>query len=293
MSGFEAREASNRAWLAADGPRVTASFHVVVGGMSRRWQWVIPYIALGVILLGAVVAWTVLGAPTLRHLVAHNRLAFLLVGGGAYVAFLAIGVVRAATSGVRLVVGADGVLLRRRFRRSVFRGYHEIVDVRRDDRDVVLALGSGDVTHEVVRFGLPDGDLQVTTLLARIADTRARFQDSEASSDLANVLARGDRDVHAWNVALQALMTQAPTYRTQPVPLERLWCVLEDPKQPATARAGAAVALRGRLDEEAKVRLRVATAACASAELRGAFIAAAEEDADDERVERALRAMRA
>jgi hypothetical protein len=213
-----------------------------------------------------------------------------------YLGFVARMLSLAVQAQARLTVGADGVLLATHaFRRTTFYPYATIVDVRRDAGDIVIGLASG----ESLRLGIGgsggldggEAEREVTAALARIAEARAAYASAGASSDVATVLARGDRDVGSWSAALKALLGDARTYRTPAVPPETLWRVLEDPRQPATARAGAAVALRGTLDDEARGRLRVATATCASAELRGAFEAAAE--ADDETVETALRAFKA
>jgi len=192
-----------------------------------------------------------------------------------------------------LVVGVDGILVKTPWRSSVFLPFGAIGDVRREGGDVLLTLASG----KAHRFGfVTSGDplfesrqQTLTAFLTRVADARALFLAGESSSDLASALARGHRDVASWRASLELLVSAAPTYRTSTTTPERLWRVLEDPTQPATARAGAAVALRRTIDEGGRGRLRVASAACASADLRGLLEAAAEEEGgSDAKVERAM-----
>jgi len=161
----------------------------------------------------------------------------------------------------------------------------------------VLELASGKVAR--IAVGAPELRAQLGTeatipteaLVVRITDARARYLAGASSSDLAAGLAKGDRDVPGWVESVTGLIESAATYRTPAVPRDRFWAVLEDPTQPESARAGAAVALRVRLDDGERSRLRVATAACASKELSGA-LEAVEQD-DDEGLERALRSLRA
>jgi hypothetical protein len=118
----------------------------------------------------------------------------------------------------------------------------------------------------------------VSSLVERIREARARHAEGAPPGNLANVLGRGGREVGAWVSALAGVLGGASTFRTPAVPEDRLWRIVEDPAQPSPVRAGAAVALRARLDEGGRGRLRVAADACASAELREALEAAGEDD---------------
>jgi hypothetical protein len=285
--------------LAKDSQRATASFVATRGGMKSRLRTFVAVIFLPFV---ATLAMPFLFSMGPGSLVARNALmigaSFMVMGAVASLA-LAFAQLRRVT---RLVVGADGVLARGTFRRNVFYPYREMIEVKRDDSDVVITLAS--TTNEVVRYGLggarkvygAESAVALEACFARIVEARARHLAGESASDLASVLSRGSRDVLTWRRSLEGLLGDSATYRTPALPPDRLWRVLEDPTQHEAARAGAAVALRGTLDDASRGRLRVATAACASSELRGAFEATLDEGNDEEhegRIERALKAIRA
>ena len=70
-------------------------------------------------------------------------------------------------------------------------------------------------------------------------------------------------------------------YRSASVPEDTLWRVALDPSEPAEDRIGAGLALRSKLDDEGRARLRVAAEAAASPEVRIALEGAASEVDDD------------
>ena len=259
--------------LAQDSGRTTATFPAWLGGRNPQ----------GVIALAAVIG--------LLSLVA------LVVGRDAvyYLAFI-FPVLALATSASRsstLVVGADGVLVRRLLRRPAFYPYRELHDFARDGADIVITHVSASPT----RYGLGSplkslgGEAPAVACMARIAETRARCLAGDGPADLAEVLSPAERDVGAWHQGLLAILGTPTTYRTSSVPVARLWAALVDPTQPEAVRAGAAVALRPALDDEGKGRLRVAAASCASESLRKVFLAA--ETEDDDAVEGALASVKA
>jgi hypothetical protein len=95
----------------------------------------------------------------------------------------------------------------------------------------------------------------------------------------AAALRRGTRDVAAWIRALQAIGSGASAdHRTAPVPPDQLWRIVEDPHAEPGARAGAAVVLRGSLDEAGRSRLLAAAGATAQPRVRIALEAAGEGD---------------
>jgi hypothetical protein len=254
--------------LALDVHHTTASFWFVQGGERRR----------GLVLLASLLGF----APFAIAMAVHFGMRS--VGGdGVMLGFLGGFVLWGLVNGLAslwatasLVVGADGVRIRRPLRRSTFYPYGELGDVRSADGDLVLTTVSGAVT----RLGVAKSAIQ------RITDARTLCLAGASVSHAASVLARGDRDVRGWRQALGTLLGSSTAYRTPSVPPDTLWRVLEDSTQPPPLRAGAAVALRETLDERGRDRVRIAMSTCASGELRGALEATLEDDTDA--LERAL-----
>ncbi len=189
----------------------------------------------------------------------------------------------------RLVVGADGLLVRRLGLPALFFPYDQLRDAAVDGDDIVLTPANGAPLRLGVAGQGKDGDSPLRACMTRIAETRARFAAGVAPTDLATVLRRGERDARTWLKSLEALLGDPTTYRTAPVLPEQLWRILEDPTQPEGARAGAAIALRRRLDDGGRARLRVTSATSASGALRTAFEAA--ETDDEEAAREALEPM--
>jgi hypothetical protein len=96
---------------------------------------------------------------------------------------------------------------------------------------------------------------------------------------------------HEWLARLRAFGHEdAGGFRDPKIPPERLWRIVEDPSAPASARAGAAVALRAKLDDDGRTRIRVAADATAAPKLRVALESTAAED--DQAVRDALDELR-
>ena len=183
---------------------------------------------------------------------------------------------------VRWVVGNDGLLVRRGLGKPRFVPYADIealevagakltVGLRDSTR---LTLKSRDDSKETALPVIGAGAMK-----ARIEEARTRAAAVTAESrDVTAELARGDRALGAWIESLSGLVDRPASYRVAAVPRERLWSALEDVTQPAEVRAAAAVALRTRLAEDEKPRLRIAASACASPRLRVALEAAERED---------------
>ena len=96
-------------------------------------------------------------------------------------------------------------------------------------------------------------------------------------------MARSGRSLEEWTRALRTLGgADGGGYRSPAVPEGELWRILEDPTSDASARAGAAVALRGSLDEGGRARLRVAAEESASPKVRVALAAVASQATEAE-----------
>lgn len=206
---------------------------------------------------------------------------------------LLVGLATFVSRSSTLIVGADGVLVRRPLLSPRFYPYRDLHQFAREGADIVVSpVGARPTRYSlgspVKRFG---GEAPAVACMARIAETQARCLAGDSPVDLADVLAPAERDASTWRKGLDAILGSPTTYRTSSVPVARLWAALVDPTQPEAVRAGAAVALRPSLDDEGKGRLRVAAASCASESLRKVFLAA---EADDEdAVEGALASVKA
>jgi hypothetical protein len=204
-----------------------------------------------------------------------------------------------------LTVGVDGVLVHRAFSRDRFIPYKEIETVRSDGgvleivtkgRDAPLRLHLGGLGSRLDRavYG-DDHEFRLRAFTERVSE--AMRNRSDATPFAPERLARGGRPVSKWLRDLRGVDEETAGFRDNAVPPDVLLGVVENPAALPTARAGAAVALGARLDQdhaagegELRARLRVAADACASPALRVALTAAArvETDPDDERLVDAL-----
>jgi hypothetical protein len=172
-------------------------------------------------------------------------------------------------------VGADGVLVAS-FARRAFYPFARVQSATSSAWGVMLRLKGGrEVEIRTEPKANPGASAARAALLARIVQRLAAFEKQEARANTAVLVARGGRTVDEWMRALRALGGgDAGGYRAPSIPTEELWRVLEDPASDATARAGAAVALRESLDDGGRARLRLAAEASASPKVRVALEAA-------------------
>jgi hypothetical protein len=188
----------------------------------------------------------------------------------------------------RIRVGADGVATSWLGMFRKFFSYAEMTDVHPTENGVELALRSGKKARIATTPARPGNSaLSLASreaLLARLQEGREAFaqhRDAEASA----LVARGSRAIDEWLTALRELGSAG--YRDAALPRETLWRIAEDPTADPTARAGAAVALRSKLDDAERTRLRDAAEATVAPRIRVALEAAAEDD--DDRVAAALK----
>jgi hypothetical protein len=184
----------------------------------------------------------------------------------------------------KIAVGADGVLVSSLLRRS-FYPFAKIASVRRSDWGVVLTRQSGrEVEIRTEAKANAKGSRDREALLAHVEKRVAELSALQGAGNAAVLVARGGRSLEEWTHALRSLGGggDGGAYRASAVPEEELWRILEDPTSDASARAGAAVALRGSLDDGGRARLRVAAEESASPKVRVALAAVATDAADDE-----------
>jgi hypothetical protein len=180
----------------------------------------------------------------------------------------------------RLVVGADGIAHRWLFFRR-FIDYADVSTVTRYRRGKEEGLSILLESNETVRIPIESGGISETGHAAaieeRVNEALDAWQRGGAVADEAR-LGRGERALSDWITALKAMGAGADAGpRQAPVPRDRLWRIVEDPRADHAARAAAAVALGGGEDEE-RARLRVVAEATAAPRLRVAIEAAAGQD---------------
>lgn len=114
-------------------------------------------------------------------------------------------------------------------------------------------------------------------------------QERQPAELVERELSRGGRTVQAWLADLNALAAPADdSYRSSPLDKEALWNIFEDPAASASARAGAAIALRAQLERVESPRVRVALERCEAPRLRAALQVALDEEATEDDRARAL-----
>jgi hypothetical protein len=216
-----------------------------------------------------------------------------------------LGIVMAAIPvGPLLMVGTDGISLAS-MGRTRFVPYGDIADVKaamvsRSRRTVIkwwrirIMLTTGEVVRFFVRpgrVGVGDTYAQRGLDAQRIAESIWEARSAAISeADAPSALLRASGTAPARIRALRALGRQREDdYRTAPVSTEQLWQTFENTAVDPEARAGAAIALRARLDEPCRQRLRVVAAATVAPKLRVAIESAAGDD--DDALEEALTAL--
>jgi hypothetical protein len=207
----------------------------------------------------------------------------------AFLPFVAFLPILCAMIPSRITVGADGVLTGwLGFER--FHSFEEFPDVMPYGNGVALLSRSGkrvNVATTPARRRNPSyADVNRAAVEERIREAQRAFLQHRATNAEA-LVARSGRTTEDWVEALRALAV-SDDYREAAVPREALWRIAEDPAAEPTARAGAAVALRGRIDEADRARLRVAAESSVSPKLRVALEAAATDGSDDGELHAAL-----
>jgi hypothetical protein len=205
----------------------------------------------------------------------------ILVGALATVLF---GFAYAADNYVRVAVGADGVRFRSALGRARFTPFASIASIDTDGRDVIVLLHDGTriaVHHSSgkgwKRLEHEDRPDDARHLVARIREGMAA---STRRDDAPPSVARRGRSAREWAESVARVSDEHASFREHALPVDALWCIVEDASADATARAGAAVALREGLDDAGRAKLRVVADACAAPRLRVALEAVA--DAPDE-----------
>ncbi|MBX3185814.1 MAG: hypothetical protein KF819_02320 [Labilithrix sp.] len=256
-------EDEGKAILAAmrlDAPRSVGHYTMTHG--TRRSSWVRAAVFLA------------LWAPSTFGLMHVTENVFLFFAS--LFAWAIAGTIWSGHQFVRVSVGADGIHLRRLLSRPRFIPFAALQTAEIDGQNVYIRLRDGGVE---TMHHLSSGKGWKPLLYRDRADEgqmlvdRINTQAEQHRRDGAKVglLARGARSTREWLREVALASDEHASFRTAAVPLDELWRVVEDPVAATTARAGAALALRSRLDDAGRSRLRVAADACAAPKLRVAL----------------------
>jgi hypothetical protein len=240
--------------------------------------------------------------PFVLILMALGMLGFFKLFVLAFVALIVMTLVPS-----RVAIGTDGIAVRwfghtRYFPRS------QIIDVsayrvggRRQREGIALTIEPGKTVRipvEDVRRRDGSGE-KLAMMMERIreamdldtstaAETRARANHRQASTDIVSRIRRDGRDVREWIRALRTLGAEADaSHRVAAIPREALWQLVDDAASPAASRAAAAVAL-GTDDPVARIRIADAARATAEPRLRVALESVARGATDDDEIASAM-----
>jgi hypothetical protein len=194
----------------------------------------------------------------------------------------------------RVVVGADGVLLR--WLGTVrFVPWSRVMDVEPFDGGVMLSLAP-DRGEELLTLRMPDDHQRYhperDALIERMVAALRAYGPAARAEPMTRLLARAGGPTRDWVREMRDLIRPIQGFRTASVPLERLWQVVLDPHANREARTGAALALAPVLPDEGRARLRAVADGCAEPRLRIALVTAATEaGATDDTLAEALDAL--
>jgi hypothetical protein len=207
-----------------------------------------------------------------------------LAGLGSFVAITALMLWR--TVFTYISVGADGVVIRRRFK-TEFVPYRDIVHTNVGWSDLVFALRDGS-TAKVRVDTLPP--LKRDYLFARIEAQRTAYRVARGDDAVLEVLDRRDRSLTAWREALAKLLHRSDGYREASLSQDDVLAVLANVSARPERRIGAALALTAQGEPDARSRVRVVASECADRRVRVALESIADGDPDDEAMREAMEA---
>lgn len=174
----------------------------------------------------------------------------------------------------KIAIGEDGVLLRWAGRRR-FIPFAAIHEARMTPLGVELSLIDGREVEIRVTQRADGETANRRALLERIEEGVEAHRRRLPAEDEA-LLERNNRPIDEWIREMDRLGAgDVLGYRAIAIARERLWAVLENPSASPSAREGAALALRARLDDDEAERLRTIGKKSASPHLRVALEAVA------------------
>lgn len=189
----------------------------------------------------------------------------------------------------KIVVGIDGIHLGWLFWKKLV-PMADITSVSPID-DRIIHIARRDGTSQKIYTSMrrrssfsgtdPYAVQQRDAVLARIREARAAFARGGPTADISSLVARGSRTQAEWIAELAKIrqgLVGGAGYRDVAVREDDLLRLVENPRATEDARAGAALLLKGTLDDEKRARIRIAAEASASPKLRVALDASTEDD---------------
>lgn len=180
-----------------------------------------------------------------------------------------------------VLVGADGVSIRRPWRGKRFISYDDMVRVEQAPGLVRIALRDG--TTAEIGAGMAKDDSQLHALARRIGEALAARADAGGSPAKLALLGRNGRTVADWREDLRRATT-TDDYRSVPITSDDLHAILDGGTASPDEAVGAALALRIADPERAQDRIRIAADRTANDETKAALEALAEDEVEDDRV---------
>lgn len=185
-------------------------------------------------------------------------------------------IVRRARLTSRLVIGADGLVVRANgaLRQIPHASVRKVST--QPAADSVVELVSGDVL--TLRFVGSGAKEKSHAFAARLEEGIAKVD--RAPAPLVALLQPAGRRTAEWLEEVRRV-TKETGYRGAAIPDEELWRVVESAGADSGARAGAAAALRARLDEAGRARIAELAGATAQRDLKASFEAAAAGESEE------------
>jgi hypothetical protein len=260
--------------LALDPDQHVATFSVEEDPLRSRMRWLAAraLIFLGALVVGGAVLYVAREEQTLLLALVPALLVYSLLLPRA----------RVRTD---IALAADGLTLRHRGRtRSI--ALTTLAEVRSEAHTARLVLQSGE--ELVLRFGAAEDEkagIQHHAFVTRTRQALGRCQRRSERDPGEALLTRGDREKDEWARHLLALSREDEGYRVATMPADTLWRIAEGTVAEPTARVGALVALRTRLDDDARARLHDLASRTAQTDVRAALEAAADGAAPEDIIE--------
>lgn len=236
----------------------------------------------GLAAVGAGLAATIIGSLLVFNLTTSMPTALFITGA---IFLLTVLVVAQIEGPHRVVAGADGLVVERLFGKTFLPRRH-IFGVEKIEGGVSVLLRGEDETIRQVPLPADSPD-RSQALLRSLRDALEGDSGEEAGPQAA-LLTRGGESIAKWRERLRKLVATEGGYRARRLPVDMLVRTARDPSAPTELRIGAALAIAGTDDEDAKARLRIATEGVANEPVRTALEAAAEAEAEDEAIAAAL-----
>jgi hypothetical protein len=220
----------------------------------------------------------------------HSHAARLAMLGATGLAFTGALVALILSRNTKILVGADGIVVREGFNKKRYLAHDEIEGVSAEGLDVVIDLRRG----EEMRFGVgsrnakkkqrAELELQAKSIVWRIEKARDAYRALAGHApDGALALDRGARTPAEWLDQLRRIGQGATaTFRSANLTRDQLLAIVESTTALAKERLAALVALHAGLTEEEKPRVRVAADRCALPALRERMVRVADASSDEE-----------